>query len=80
MVDNIGRDTATPVMNAYYSDILPSHLKTIGYGMSFGVAGLMLFLGAGIATGVTLLYDANGNWLAILIVYVIVKYIYFCIN
>eukprot|EP01084_Bolivina_argentea_P306393 529455_1 len=68
---NGGRDAQTPVMNAYYADVLPDHLKTIGFGLSYGVAGVMLFVGAGIATTISLLFETSTNWIAISVIYII---------
>ena len=68
---NGGRDAQTPVMNAYYADVLPPEVKTLGFGLSYGMAGIMLFLGAGIATGISLLYRTNFNWVAIGMVYIL---------
>eukprot|EP01084_Bolivina_argentea_P306392 529454_1 len=74
---NGGRDAQTPVMNAYYSDVLPVYLKTLGFGLSYGVAGIMLFIGAGIATTISLLYRTDFNWTAISMVYILA--ILYCI-
>ena len=68
---NGGRDAQTPVMNAYYADILPPYLKTLGFGLSYGIAGIMLFLGAAIATSISLLYKTSFNWTAISMVYIL---------
>ena len=74
---NGGRDAQTPVMNAYYADVLPPHLKTLGFGLSYGMAGIMLFLGAAIATSISLLYRTDFNWTAIGMVYILA--IIYCI-
>ena len=68
---NGGRDAQTPVMNAYYVYVLPPHLKTLGFGLSYGVAGIMLFVGAAIATSISLLLKTSYNWMAIGMVYIL---------
>eukprot|EP01083_Nonionella_stella_P160107 523078_1 len=68
---NGGRDAQTPVMNAYYADVLPPHLKTLGFGLSYAMAGIMLFVGAAIATTISLAFRTDLNWTAIAMVYVL---------
>ena len=74
---NGGRDAQTPVMNAYYADVLPPHLKTLGFGLSYGMSGIMLFVGAALATSISLVYRTDFNWTAIAMVYVLA--ILYCI-
>ena len=42
---NGSNNSATPVMAAYISDSLPPHLRTVGYGAVYCIAGVGLFAG-----------------------------------
>lgn len=57
---------------------MPIHLKTVGYGLSYAVAGLVFLFGAIIATVIQLFLGYYENWIAILAVYILsIIYIFY---